>query len=100
MLLALVGWTLLEVVVVGDNRRVMTGVDLQDEGFGRSVERDLLWDLLLLGLCALCVVLGFPRPFAEESVQGLSFLRYTLPKMTCLGFLGWIWWATKVAPRG
>ena len=44
--------------MVGDNQRVMTGVDLQGEGFGRSVERDLLWDLLLLGPCVLCVVLG------------------------------------------
>ena len=42
------------VVVVGGNQRAMTGVDLQGEGFGRSVERDLLWDLLLLGLCAVC----------------------------------------------
>ena len=101
MLLLLVGWTLLEVVVVGDNQRVMTGVDLQDEGFGRSVERDLLWDLLLLGPCALCVVLSVPLPFAEELVQGLSFLlqRYTLPKMMFPSFLGWKWWATKVAPR-
>ena len=87
--------------MVGDNQRAMTGVDLQGEGFGRSVERDLLWDLLLLGLCALCVVLGLPRPFAEELVQGLSFLlqRRTLPKTMCLGFLGWKWWATEVAPR-
>ena len=101
MLLLLVGWTLLEVVVVGDNQRVMTGVDLQDEGFGRTVERGLLWDLLLLGLCVLCVVLGLPRSFAEELVQGLSFLlqRYTLPKTMFLGFLEWKWWATKVAPR-
>ena len=101
MLLVLVGWTLSEVVVVGDNQRVMTGVDLRDEGFGRSVERDLLWDLLLLGLCALCVVLGLPRPFAEELVQGLSFLlqRYTLPKTMFLDFLEWKWWATKVAPK-
>ena len=85
--------------MVGDNQRVMTGVDLQDEGFGRSVERDLLQDLLLLGLCVLCVVLGLPRPFAEELVQGLSFLlqRYILPKTMFLGFLGWKWWATKVA---
>ena len=87
--------------MVGDNQRVMTGVDLQGEGFGRSVERDLLWDLLLLGLCVLCVVLGLPRPFAEELVQGLSFLlqRCILPKTMCLGFLGWKWWATKVAPK-
>ena len=101
MLLLLVGWTLLEVAVVGGNRRVMTGVDLQGEGFGRSVERDLLWGLLLLGLCVLCVVLGLPRPFAEELVQGLSFLlqRYILPKTMFLGFLEWKWWATKVAPR-
>ena len=87
--------------MVGGNQRVVTGVDLQGEGSGRSVERDLLWDLLLLGLCVLCVVLGLPLPFAEGLVQGLSFLlqRYTLPKTMCLGFLGWIWWATKVAPR-
>ena len=74
---------------------MMTGVDLRGEGFGRSVERDLLWDLLLLGLCVRCVVLGLPRPFAEEVVQGLSFL----PRMMFLRFLGWKWWATKVAPR-
>ena len=87
--------------MVGDNQRVVTGVDLQGEGFGRSVERDLLWDLLLLGLCVLCVVLGLPQPLAGELVQGLSFLlqRYTLLKMMFLGFLGWKWWATKVAPR-
>ena len=49
----------------------------------------------------LCVVLGLPWPFAEELVQGLSFLlqRYTLLKTMFLGFLGWKWWATKVAPR-
>ena len=89
------------VVVVGGNQRVMTGVDLRGEGFGRSVERDLLWDLLLLSLCVLCVVLGLPRPFAEGLVQGLSFLlqRYTLPKTMFLGFLEWKWWATRVAPR-
>ena len=88
-------------VVVGGNQRATIEVDLQSEGFGRSVERDLQWDLLLLGLCVLCVVLGLPRLFAEELVQGLSFLlqRYTLPKMMFLGFLGWKWWATKVAPR-
>ena len=88
-------------VVVGGNQRVMTGVDLRGEGFGRSVERDLLWDLLLLGLCVQCVVLGLPQPFAEELVRGLSFLpqRYTLPKTMFLGFLGWKWWATKVALR-
>ena len=101
LLLLWVGWTVLEVAVVGDNQRVMIGVDLQGEGFGRSVERDLLWDLPLLGLCVLCVVLGLPRPFAEEWVQGLSFLlqRYTLLKTMFLGFLEWKWWATKVAPR-
>ena len=88
------------VVAVGGNQKVMTGVDLRGEGFGRSVERDLLWDLLLLGLCVLCVVLGLPRLFAEELVQGLSFLlqRYILLKTMFLGFLGWKWWATKVAP--
>ena len=87
--------------MVGGNQRVMTGVVLQDEGLGRSVERDLLWDLLLLGLCVLCVVLGLPRPFAEGLVQGLSFLlqRCILPKMMFLGSLGWKWWATRVAPR-
>ena len=87
--------------MVGDNQRVMTGVDLQGEGFGRSVGRDPLRDLLLLSLCVLCVVLGLPRPFAEELVQGLSFLlqRCILPKTMFLGFLGWKWWATKVAPR-
>ena len=102
MLLLLVGWTWLEVVAVGDNQRVMTGVVLQGEGFGRSVERDLLWGLPLLGLCVLCVVLGLPRPFAEGLVQGLSFFpqRYTLLKTMFLGFLEWKWWATKVAPRG
>ena len=86
--------------MVDGGQRVMTGVDLQGEGFGRSVERDLLWDLLLLGLCVLCVVLGLP-PFAEELVQRLSFLlqRYTLPKTMFPGFLGWKWWATKVAPK-
>ena len=101
MLLLWVGWTLLEVVVVGGDRRVMTGVDLQGEGFGRSVERDPLWGLLLLGLCVLCVILGLPLLFAEELVQGSSFLlqRYILPKTIFLGFLGWKWWATGVAPR-
>ena len=86
--------------MVGDNRRVMTGVDLRGEGFGRSVERDPLWGLLLLGLCVLCVVLGLPRLFAEELVQGLSFLpqRNILPKTMFLGFLGWKWWVTKVVP--
>ena len=87
-------------VAVGGGQRVMTGVDLQGEGSGRSVERDLLWDLLLLGLCVLCVVLGLPRPFAEGLVQGWSFLlqRCTLPKMMFLSFLGWKWWVTNVAP--
>ena len=87
--------------MVGGNQRVMTGVDLQGEGFGRSVERDLLWGLLLLGLCVLCVVLGLPWPFAEELVQGLSFLlqRCTLLKTMFLSFLGWKWWAMRVAPR-
>ena len=96
-----VGWTLAVVVVVGGDQRVMIGVGLQGEGFGRSVERDLLWDLLLLGLCVLCVVLSLPQPSAEGLVQGLSFLlqRYTLLKMMLLSFLGWKWWATKVAPR-
>ena len=80
---------------------MMTGVGLRGEGFDQSVERDLLWDLLLLGLCVLCVVLGLPLPYAEELVQRLSFLlqRYTLLKMMFPSFLGWKWWATKVAPR-
>ena len=101
MSLLWVGWTLVEVVVVGGSQRVMIGVDLQGEGFGRSVERDPLWGLLLLGLCVLCVVLGLPLPFAEELVQGSSFplQRCILPKTMFLGFLGWKWWATKVAPR-
>ena len=74
------------VVVVGDNQRVMTGVDLRGEDFGRSVERDLLWDLLL-GLCVLSVVLGLPRSLVEGLVvQGSGFLlqRYTLLKMRFL----------------
>ena len=88
------------VVVVGDNQRMMTGVGLRGEGFGQSVERDPLWGLLLLGLCVLCVVLSLPQPSAERLVQGLSFLqRCTLPKTMLLSFLGWKWWATKVAPR-
>ena len=84
--------------MVGGNQRAMTGVGLRGEGFDRSVERGPLWGLLLL---SLCVFLGLPRPLAEELVQGLGFLlqRYTLPKMMFLGFLGWKWWATKVAPR-
>ena len=41
------------------------GVDLQGEGFGQNVEKDLLWDLLLLGLC---VVLCFPQSPAEGLV--------------------------------
>ena len=87
--------------MVGDNQRVVTGVDLEGEGFGRSVERDLLWDLPLLGLCVLCVVPGLPLLFAEGLVQGLSSLlqRCTLPKTMFLGFLEWKWWATKVASR-
>ena len=101
MSLLRVGWTLVEVVVVGGSQRVMIGVDLQGGGFGRSAERDPLWGLLLLGPCVLCVVLGLPLPFAEELVQGLSFLlqRCILPKTMFLGFLGWKWWATGVAPR-
>ena len=58
--------------MVGGSQRVMIGVDLQGGGFGQSVERGLLLDLLLLGLCVLCVVLGLPRPFAEELVQGFG----------------------------
>ena len=89
------------VVAVGGNQRVTTGVGLRGEGFDQSVERDLLWDLLLLGLCVLCVVLSFPQPSAEGLVQGLSFLlqRCTFLKMMLLSFLGWKWWAMKVAPR-
>ena len=74
---------------------MMTGVGLRDEGFGQSVERGLLWDLFLLGLCVLCVVLGLPRLFTEELVQGVSFLLQTM----FLSFLRWKWWATKVALR-
>ena len=87
--------------MVGGNQKVTIGVGLQGEGFGRSVERGSLLDLLLLGLCVLCVVLGLPLPFAEGLVQGLSFLlqRCILPKTMFLGFLGWKWWVTKVAPR-
>ena len=89
------------VVEVDGSQRVMTGVDLQGEGFGQSVERDLLWDLPLLGLCALCVVLGLPQLLAGGLVQEWGFLlqRCTLPKTMFLGFLGWKWWATKVALR-
>ena len=49
----------------------------------------------------LCVVLSLPQPLVEELVWGWSFLlqRCTLPKTMFLGFLGWKWWATKVAPR-
>ena len=88
------------VVVVGGNQRVTIGVGLQGEGFGQSVERDLLWDLLLLGLCVLCVVLSLPWLSAEGLVWGLSFLlqRCTLLKTMLLSFLGWKWWAMIVAP--
>ena len=94
-MLLLVGWTLVEVVVVGGDQKVTIGVGLRGEGFGRSVP---LWGLLLL---SLCVFLGLPRLLAEELVQGWGFLlqRYTLLKTMFLGFFGWIWWATKVAPR-
>ena len=90
------------VVVVGGSQRVMTWVGLQGGGFGQSVERDLLWGLLLLGLCVLCVVLSLPQLFSEGFVRGLSFLlqRYILLKVMLLSFLGWKWLATKVAPRG
>ena len=84
--------------MVGGGQRVMIGVDLQGGGFGRSVERDPLWGLLLLGPCVLCV-LGFPQALVEGSVvQGLGFLlqRYTLLKMM---FLCLKCWVTKVAPR-
>ena len=87
---------------VGDSQKVMTGVDLQGEGFGQSVERGLLWDLPLLGLCVLCVVLGFPQLLAGGLVvQGLGFLlpRYTLLRTRFLSFLRLKWWATNVAPR-
>ena len=86
------------VVRVVGNRRVMTGVGLQDEDFDESVERDLLWDLLLLDLCVLCVVLGLPQLSAEGLVRGLGFLlqRCTLPKRM---FLFLKCWVTKVAPR-
>ena len=78
------------VVRIDGNQRVMTGVGLQDEDFGRSVERDLLWDLPPLGLCVLCVVLGLPQLSVEGLVQGLGFLlqRCTLLKMMFLSFLG------------
>ena len=95
-----VGWTL--VVAVGGGQRVMTGVDPQGGGFGRSVERGLLQDPLLLSLCVLCVVLSLPQLFAEGLVQGLSFLllqRCILLKTMLLSFLEWKWWAMKVAPR-
>ena len=61
----------------------------------------MLWDLLLLGLCVLCVVLSLPQLFVEGLVQGLSFLlqRCTLPRTMFLSFLGWKWWASNVAPR-
>ena len=89
------------VVRVDGSQMVMTGVGLRDEGFGQSVERDLLWDLLLLGLCVLCVVLGLPQSLAEGLVRGLGFLlqRCTLPKMMFLSFLRLKWWAMNVAPR-
>ena len=88
-------------VGVDGSQRVMTGVGLRSEGFGRSVERDPLWGLLLLGQCVLCVVLSLPQPSAEGLVQGLSFLlqRCTLLKTMLLSFLGWKWWASNVAPR-
>ena len=88
-------------VMVDDSQRVTIGVVLQGEGFGQSVERDLLWDLLLLGLCVLCVVLGFPESLAEQLVaQGLCFLlpRCTLLKMMFLSFLRLKWWVMNVAP--
>ena len=78
--------------MAGGNQRVMIGIGLRGEGFGRSVERGPLQGLLLL---SLCVILGLPQPFAEGLVQGWSFLLKTM----FLGFLGWKWWATKVAPR-
>ena len=73
------------------------GVDLQDEDFGQSVEKDLLLNLLL-DLCVLSVVQGFPLSLVEGSVvQELGFL---LPRYTLLQtkFLSLKWWVTKVAP--
>ena len=89
------------VVVVGGSQRVTIWVGLRGGGFGQSVERGLLWDLLLLGLCVLCLVLSLPQPLVEGLVQGLGFLlqRCTLLKTMFLSFLGWKWWVTKVAPR-
>ena len=89
MLLQVV-WTLVAVVGVDGSQRVMIGVGLRSEDFGQSVERDLLWGLLLLGLCVLCVVLGLPQLSVEGLVQGLGFLlqRCTLPKMMLLSFWG------------
>ena len=84
--------------MVGGNQKVTIGVGLRGEGFGRSVERGLLWGLLLL---SLCVFLGLPQLLAAGLVQGLGFLlqRCTLLKTVFLGFFGWIWWAMRVAPR-
>ena len=73
-----------------------TGVVLQGEDFGQSVERDLLLNLLL-GPCVLSVVQGFPQSLVEGSVvQGLYFLlqRCTRPKTK---FLSLKWWVTRVA---
>ena len=60
-----VGWTLVVVVVVDGNQRVTIGVGPRGKGFGQSAERDLLWDLLLLGLCVLCVVLSLLQLSSE-----------------------------------
>ena len=94
-----VGWTL--VAAAGGGQRVMTGDGPQGGGFGRSVERGLLQDPLLLSLCVLCVVLSLPQLSAEGLVRELSSLLQMciLLKMMLLSFLGWKWWATKVAPR-
>ena len=65
-----------------------TGVGLRDEGFRQSVEKDLLLDLLLLCLCVLGVVQGFPQSLVEGLVvQGLGSLlqRCTLLKTKFLG---------------
>ena len=69
-------------VMVGDGRRVRTGVVLRDEDFGQSVEKVLLQVLPLLGLCVLSFFL----------------LKRSLPKRVVL-CLCLKWWVTKVAPK-
>ena len=86
------------VVGVDGSQRVMIGVGLRGEDFGRSAERDLLWGLPLLGLCTLYVVLGLPQLSTERLVQGLGFLLQRCTLLTMM-FLGLKWWATDVAPR-